>query len=793
MFSRGLVVLLGVVMLGFAQVVPIQPPSKARITTISPTQGPIAGGTILTISGSGFSNASVTIDLVGVTPVSRSDSSIELRMAAHDSGYVAIGITTPDGATAYQRYLYVPPRLDEIPPGYITTVAGVGYFKGDFGPASEAMVAPNNLVFDSRGNLYIAECEFDEISRIRALDGVFERYAGSGAAPNASSCCGDNGAASRASINFARGITIDSSDTLFIADRDHNRIRRVDTVTHVITTVAGTGARGFSGDGGPATSARLGYPTYITKSGDDLYFLDFDAVRIRKVDRTGTINTVAGNGTTGFSGDGGPATQASFNLTFDPDQSGLAADSSGNLFLIDNGNRRIRRIDTRSGIVTTFAELPTQPSDPRHAGSSVFSVATDRDGNVYYAAQRIVKLSPSGALLQSWGTTPADFSPDGTALDGLRFGLITGMTFDADGNLVYGDQSVRQIRRMNFKSSQLETLAGMSPGIIGDEGPAIGAVLYGHDADLAFTPSGELLIADSRVRRVDRDGKISTIAGRALGVGAGQSRDNVPAIDSFNGALALYVGPTGEIDTASFLSPPYHIDGRGIATLLVGRTKECGYAGDNGPARAVGALLCQPWGLARDRAGNLFIADTNNNRVRRVDARTGTLTTFAGTGPVNGFENYRGSGLFCGDGGPAAEACFNTPYSIAFDPEGNLFVSDSNNRRIRRIDGVTNTVTTFAQLPTTGRGATTIRFDNHGRLYAHLGNRFVRFDREGRMQVIAGTPQREGFGGDGGPALEATVNGLGGQSSGIAIDNQGNVFFYDPGNRRVRAIRGPVP
>ena len=254
-----------------------------------------------------------------------------------------------------------------------------------------------------------------------------------------------------------------------------------------------------------------------------------------------------------------------------------------------------------------------------------------------------------------------------------------------------------------------------------------------------------------------------------------QNRDNVPALDSYNGALALFVNPSDEIDTASFMSVPYRIDRTGTARVIATRTTDCGYSGDGG--RAIDARLCQPWDIARDRDGHIFIADTNNNRIRRVDAITGVMSTFAGTGPVNGFENYLGSGSYRGDGGPAINACFNTPYSVAFDPDGNLFVSDSNNRRIRRIDGRTGIISTFVETQSgrASRGVTTIRFDRRGFLYTHYGDRIVRYDPTGRMEVLAGIEGRPGFSGDGGPALQATVDAGYGQSAGLAIDDDGTV------------------
>jgi sugar lactone lactonase YvrE len=758
---------------------PIVPVRQAFQTTgFSPTQGPIAGGTIVTISGSGLAGASIALDGQTVAPLSQSDTSITLRMAAHDNGYVVIVVKAADGPVAYYRYLYVPPRLDEIPPGYITTVAGVGTFKGDFGPALAATVDPNNLAFDGQGNLYLAEANFNQVSRITP-DGVIERIAGTGVTPTSDRpCCGDGGPALQALIGFPRGVALDGDGNVYIG-ADDSRIRRVDRRTGIITTIAGNGVRGFSGDGGPAARAQLSISPRLVITNSGLFFLDFDNARIRRIGADGRITTVAGNGTRGFSGDGGPATAASLDLNADSDGTGLAADPNGNLFLIEAPGLRVRRIDGQTGVIATFFKY--------QATGTPQGITADRDGNVYLSVSTaIVKLSPSGTLLNTWGSAPTDFSPDGTSLDQLHFGIVTGMVLDGAGNLVISDQAAGRIRRMNFSTNRIETIAGDAPSTIGEEGPAVGAaILQMASGDIALTQSGDLLIADLRVRRVNAAGTITTIAGHAFSMQNG--RDNVPALNAWNGALALFVGPTDEIDTASFASSAlYHIDRQGIARAIVKQSRACdGNIGDGGPA--VSAGLCEPWDVARDRDGNVFYADTNNNRIRRVDVRTGIITTAVGIGPPNGFENYYpGKGRFCGDGGPATSACLATPASVAIDADGNLFVSDTMNYRIRRIDRLSGVITTFVTLP---RAPFTIRFGPDGYLYTNAGDRIVRFDRAGTLQTIAGTSGRAGFSGDGGPALQATIDRGYAQSAGVAVNSAGDVFFLDAGNRRVRVIK----
>lgn len=266
------------------RVLPIRP--MATVELVAPSQGPIAGGTLVTITGSGFTNATVLIDGQPVAPIGQSDTAITLRMAAHDNGYVVIAVAAPGSATVYGRYLYVPPRLEDLPPGHITTVAGIGNFKGDFGPALEATLAPTSIAIDGDGDLYVTEPDFYEVTRIRT-DGVIERFAGTGEVPEpGQGCCRDGGPASNAVLSFTRGVAVDRNGNVFIADDTNYRIRRVDAATGIITTFAGTGVRGFSGDGGPASAARMGTVTYLAGDGVDLYLFDFDNARIRRIDGT---------------------------------------------------------------------------------------------------------------------------------------------------------------------------------------------------------------------------------------------------------------------------------------------------------------------------------------------------------------------------------------------------------------------------------------------------------------------------------------------------------------------------
>jgi sugar lactone lactonase YvrE len=232
--------------------------------------------------------------------------------------------------------------------GAVTTVAGTGAnaYSGDGGPAtSAALHSPDSVAFDGAGNLYLAEYE-NRIRRVDAATGVITTMAGTGA----EGFGGDGGPATRAVIAHPHGLAVATDGTMFIADTWNQRIRRVDA-SGVIATVAGTGAEGDGGDGGPATRAVFNDPIHVALAPDgSLYVTDGSNNRVRRIGPDGVIRTVAGSGLAGSSGDGGPATRATLNLP-----NSVAVASDGTFYIAEFEGRRVRRVDGATGVITTIA------------------------------------------------------------------------------------------------------------------------------------------------------------------------------------------------------------------------------------------------------------------------------------------------------------------------------------------------------------------------------------------------------------------------------------------------------
>jgi trimeric autotransporter adhesin len=637
---------------------------------------------------------------------------------------------TPDGVGGFYVASSSQNRVYRVAAdGKLTLVAGSGVygFSGDGGQAASAQLAsPLGLLADSAGNLYIADTHNHRIRKVTPA-GAITTVAGNGT----SGFSGDGGLAASAQLSFPDGVTMDSAGNLYIADFNNLRIRKV-TPAGVITTVAGNGSPGFSGDGGLATSAQITRSWGLTSdSTGNIYIADTYSDRIRKVTPAGIITTVAGTGASGFSGDGGLAVSAQLNRPF-----GVALDSANNLYIADINNNRIRKV-TPAGIITTVAGSGTAgfSGDGSLATSaSLFnphSVTVDSAGNLYIADQGnncIRKVTPAGVITTAAGNGTAGFSGDGSQAASAQLDNPRKVAVDSAGNLYIADASNNRIRKVT-PAGVITTAAGNgTAGFSGDGGLATSAQLN-LPTGVAMDSAGNLYIADNlsnRIRKVTSVGVITTVAGNGNGGFSG---------DGGLATSAQLRAPTGvEMDSAGNLYIADALNNRvrkvtpaGIITTIAGNGTS-GFSGDGGLATS--AQLNNPAGIVMDSAGNLYIADNLNNRIRKITP-AGVITTVAGNGASG----------FSGDGGLAASAQLSAVSAVTMDSAGNLYIADSSNNRIRKITPA-GVITTVA-----GNGAF-------------------------------------GFSGDGGLATSAQIA----DPRGVAVDSAGNLYIADNLNNRIRKV-----
>jgi YVTN family beta-propeller protein len=643
---------------------------------------------------------------------------------------------------------------------HVSTV--VGGFVGDKGAAtSAALGGPRSTVEDSAGNLYISDVDQNRIRKVSST-GTITTYMGTG-------ICGYNGenvASTKAMTCEPAGMTFDPSHNLILAELGNSRIRKINHTTGMVTTIAGTGVAGYSGNGGPATSAQIGGPVEVTyDSSGNLYFSDSINCVVRKIDTTGTITTYAGTGTCGYNSDGIPATTAELNSPV-----GLVFDGSGNLYIGDSLNHRVRMVSS-GGTITTFAGTGQNGFSGDGGPATSAKVGSPRglsiaSGALYIAEAgssryRYVNLSTN--VINTYAGSIFGYDGDGHSLTASEFALPRYMLFDSSSNPIFDDRGNGRVRKAT--GGIVSTIAG---GFIGDGSKATSAA-FGYGEALAIDKSNNLYIADetgNRVRKVSA-GIIKTIAGNGVS----------------------------------------------------------GYSGDSGPGTS--AMLNQPQGVTVDATGNVYIADTFNDVIRKVDT-SGTITTFATSAnfsyllqmAVDSSNNVyvadagtcviwkitpaavvsiaAGTLFTCGysgDGLPATSAQLNSPYSVTFDGSGNMLIADWGNNVVREVNtgGVIGTIAGNGTCGWTGDGGSataaevcpnSVAVDASGHIYiADFIFERIRKIKSGTISTYAGAGF--GFNGDGMWPLYTTFD----DPVAVAVDSKGALYEVDDVDHRVRKIQ----
>jgi sugar lactone lactonase YvrE len=619
------------------------------------------------------------------------------------------------------------------PAGVVTTLAGsAGNMGSADGTGSAARFNyPGGVALDTNGNLYVGDWGNNTIRKVTPA-GVVTTLAGL-----AGSFGTNDGMGSAAQFNGPDGVAVDSAGNVYVADSANDTIRKV-TPVGVVTTLAGSAGSSGANDG-MGSAAQFNYPLGVAvDSASNVYVGDYGNGTIRKVTPTGVVTTLAGSSVSYGTNDG-TGTNALFNGPW-----GVAVDAIGNVYVADTDNMTIRKV-TSAGIVTTLAG--STQFDPGGAqlfgsadgtnGAAQFyypdGVAVDGAGNLYVADANnclIRKVTPVG---KNWVVTTLAGSvwygsADGTG-SAARFNYAHGLAVDSAGNVYVADSPNYTVRKVT-PAGVVTTLVGLA-GVFGTNDGTGSAARFERPECVAIDTNGNLYVTDihaSTIRKVTAAGVVTTLAGSAGNSGTNDGTGanalfNSPWGVALDSAGNVYVADSGN-DTIRKVTPA------GVVTTLAGSAGNYGYA----DATGTNALFGGPEGLGIDSTGNLYVADSGNNAIRKVTP-AGVVTTLAGSADKYGYADATGT-----------NALFSYPWGVAVDSAGNVYVTDFNPATLRKVTPA-GVVTTLAGLPNTNNA----------------------------WQIVNG-------GIADGTGSAARFN----YTSGVAVDSAGNIYLMDICNNNIR-------
>ena len=617
--------------------------------------------------------------------------------------------------------------------------------------------APRGIAVDFAGNIYVADSSNHTIRKVTAA-GVVTTFAGT---------AGTVGTAQATPAKFSEpfGVATDSTGNVYVADTNNNAIRKI-TPAGVVTTLAG--GSGMGSTDGTGSAAKFAEPHgVVLDSNGNVYVTDYVNMTIRKVTPTGVVTTLAGSaGVEGFVN--GTGTAARFKSL-----QGIAIDTSGNLYIVDSGNRSIRKI-TPAGVVTTFVDGTNgQLGSPR-------GVVVDSAGTLYvtdYTAHVIYRVTSAGVvsrfagLQTAAGAGPMPGSTDGPTSSAL-FNAPSAIAIDSAGSLYVADTASNTVRKI--ASGNVTTLAGQAGRSSSVDGKGAAARFQDPYA-VAVDGSGNVYVADATdhsIRKITPDGTVTTFAGKPGTFGASDGTGvaalfKTPQGIATDSAGNVYVADTGNATVRKITSA-------GVVTTLAGT------AGTEGSLDATGAAarLASPYGVAVDGVGNVYVVESGPNTVRKITP-AGVVTTLAGAANQTGFVD-----------GTGTAARFAVPFDITVDAAGNLYICDHGNHAIRKITPA-GVVTTLAGSGSPGKVDGTgpaalfkfpagISVDTAGYVYvADTDNQVIRkISPAGVVTTIAGS----GIGSADGVGTLATFY----NPKDVAVDSSGNVYVADRGNHTIR-------
>jgi len=661
-----------------------------------------------------------------------------------------------------------------------TTLAGTAQTAGsNNGPAISTVRFdyPAGAAVDKNGNVYIADEGNDTIRKITPA-GVVTTLAGTAGVSGSA-----NGTGPASSFNSPSGVAVDKNGNVYVADTGNNTIRVI-TASGVVSTLAGTaGVTGSANGTGPASSFTSPEDVAVDVNGN-VFVADTGNNLIREIASGGVVTTLAGSGAAGATNgnvSGGNAATASFNAP-----SGVAVDSNDNVYVADTKNNVIREIAS-GGVVTTLAGSGAAGAtngnvSGGNAAAASFNapsgVVVDGNGNVYVAdtANSVIrKITSAGVVSTLAGTAGSLGSVNGTDSAAL-FKYPTGVALDGTGNVYVtdiGNNLIREIRSTGL----VTTFAGVA-GPVGSTDSVGTPALFNSPSGVGVDGIGNTYVADSgnnTVRRISHAGVVTTLAGSPGVTGSTNGTGTAARFNNPHGCSTdkngnIYIADTGN-NTIREITPA------GIVTTLAGTPGVAGSSNGTGSA----ALFKQPTALTVDGSGNIYVADSGNDTIRKITS-TGLVTTLAGSAGTSGSTNGMGT-----------SALFNNPSGVAVDGNGNVYVGDTGNDTIREITpaGVVSALAGTAGVPGSADGSSSVALfnapegmavDGNGNVFVvDSGNNTVRkITVNGLVTTGAGTAGIAGSADGDGPQVVFS------SPSGLAMDDNGYLYVADTGNHTIR-------